>query len=762
MIRFFLTLFAILATVGPAGAQTVVVRSGEHEDFSRLVLQIPAEAAWHFERSERRIILNVDSPGIQFDIDQVFERIPRKRLTGLAQASPGSGLVFELGCECTVSDFVQPPGYLVIDIKDPDKNQIAARPALVLPVNQTPYRLPPGNAAASTAGDILPDHPNLPFPTSLNPSSTVIPLVEPGDPVKDERAHPFVPINVSEERLLAQISRATDQGLLDLRNPPRARASGTNQPVTMHSESRSTSDPALSPRPLPVSVTTVIDRDLALVSQNLNNIGTAKACLDSNLVALHEWGGEKPFEAEIGRWRSQLFGEFDKVDPPKALRLARAYLHYGFGAEAGRALSLIQGTEPRHQTIVALAQLIDHGRLSGQNPFAGQQGCNSDVAMWAFLGADNWQENVNINAIQRAVARLPDHLRLHLGPKISQKFAEAGNSEAADAVLRIVTRAGVETGSGIELAKAAVSHLDGDSEAADHALTSAVAAGSEHSPDALIELIAARFRNREAIAPDLPELAAAYAVEYRRSEKSKDLRRTHAVALALAGRFPEAFQALSDITERDGQAARVQAVNPLIALLAERADDVTFLQFSLNLGNEQKSAIPEETLNKVATRLLDLGFADHAALWLAKPTTGPDSAERQLLRAQVALAQGLPHRAMVELLGLDGPEAARVRASAMRQNGDYSQAGAMLMAAEDVDAATRSFWLAEDWEAVPEHSGTGYGQVVDTTRELNRQGETTSDLPPLAQARELMQTSMATRADIADLLQFVEATPTSR
>lgn len=755
MSRVLAALIALLIATASAGARTVVVRSGEHDGFTRLVLQLPDKVEWSLRQDGRQVKLAVDAPDIQFDTSGAFDRIPRTRLTGLRQAD--TGLVLELGCQCSVSDFIQKPGFLVIDIKDStEEAPTSQRQVFMQPINLSPYRLPSGETPAAPAPKATSD---LSLPTIVNYSPVIVKR-RPETTKPIEVKPPSIgntglrqTVNASEERLLAQISRATDQGLLDLLHQPEAHAT-TTKPISGKAVPEESD---ASPHPVSLSATTVIDRDLAAIAHILHAGDATDTCLESDLFALHEWGGNQTFDQEIGQWRSQLYEEFDRVNAVNALGLARAYLHFGFGAEALHALTVMPEPQAPNTTLTALAQLIDRGKLTGNNPFSGQQGCNSDVSMWAVIAADTLPNDVNTEAVQRAIARLPEHLRLHLGPQVSEKFSQAGDSQMAAAILRAVTRSGVETGSGIELAKAAVAQLHGDSETVHHELTSSIAEGSEHSPKALVKLVTAQFDSRSAIAPDLPDLAAAYAMEYRNGEIGPEMRRAHAIALALTGRFPDAFKTLAVLTERDGQIARGEALKPLIALLSERAGDLTFLQFSLAASSEQDPLLPEDVRNNVARRLLDLGFAEQAAHWLTGQDDRHTSQQRRLLRAEVSLALQLPHRAILELLGLNGPKAAKLRASAMMQNGDYQQAGQMLVAAEDFDAATRGFWLAEDWQAVPENAGEVYGQVVDTTLKLKHVDTETDELPPLAQARDLMQNSSSVRADIASLLQFVEA-----
>jgi len=374
------------------------------------------------------------------------------------------------------------------------------------------------------------------------------------------------------------------------------------------------------------------------------------------------------------------------------------------------------------------------------------------VALWAVLATQNVEEDINGNAVQQAFLRLPLHLRSYLGPRLSQIFAAVGDGSMASFILRAMARIDLEPGSGVELAKAAVAELKGDIETEGNELKKSLATGSEHSPEALIRLVGNIYQRREAVAPDLHGLAAAYALEYRNTDKGDELRRTYIITLALAGQFDDAFGLLSDTETRDGIAARQLATNPILALLSERADDVTFLRLAMVSARQGAENIPPETGNQIARRLIDLGFAEAASSWI-EHGENPVSKVRRLMRAEIALNSRLPNRAMVELLGLTGPKAAKLRAEAMWQEGDYQQAGQMLIAAEEYDQAARGFWMAESWEDVPNQADARYAQFVAGSVELRDSDVDTTKMAPLAEARALMQNSSSSRAEIADLLQ---------
>jgi len=125
------------------------------------------------------------------------------------------------------------------------------------------------------------------------------------------------------------------------------------------------------------------------------------------------------------------------------------------------------------------------------------------------------------------------------------------------------------------------------------------------------------------------------------------------------------------------------------------------------------------------------------------------------MMAEAALGMDLPHRALVELMGLDGAEANKLRAQALWQNGEFGRAGEYLLAEQDVDAAARGFWHSENLEAITPDADGQFSQVADVTAQLDAQVQGPEDMTPLAHARALVESSVGTRTQIEALLQGV-------
>ena len=792
MIRKALAFVVTMMVAIPAQAETIVARSGEHDGFSRLVMRLPSNANWSLNQSGTTATLRIDDPAIVFDTTQVFNRIPRERLISLRQSGVGSPLRLQLGCDCELKSFVQKDGYLVIDIRDGKAGRTYRSTSGVLPLGtlaeSSGYRfnLSPRQVQASrmelnlaaavaqqatAAGGSLGAIQLEPAPKPEEHQAVVLPAPQPAVPQEttaeqqdvaessvsllldlDETARAAT-VNASEHRLLQQIGRATNQGLLDLVMTEVSEGESSTLVAPLGTEDRPMN-------PLDhLSVTTAVDRDMGLMAQQRRNETVLAHCTRASDLAVYNWGNDAPFADQIGALRSSLYQEFDHVDRNTVMALVKTYLYFGFGAEARVMLDLLpEGT--RHvDTYRTMSVLLDGGQVTTPHPFSGQQGCDSDSAFWAALADGSIKDNANTEMIQQTLARMPVHLRVHLGPEVSRLFSDLGDQHMASAALRSVDRTGVEEVPDINLAQAAIADLAGDSETMAEELKEELAERTENAPRALIDLIKLSFKERKALSPDLPDLVASYELESRDGELGADLRLAEVMALSLTGHFTEAFKSLTNLTERDGPIARVTAIEPVMTLLTERADDVTFLQYALIFAEQGTSKEATPVAEMITRRLLDLGFSEQAQSLMMKVALEPANETRRLMMAEAALGMEMPHRALVELMGLDSPEANVLRAKALWQNGEFSRASEYLLAEEDTDGAARGFWHSENLEAITPDENVQFSQVAEVTAQLDVRAQDPEEMTPLAHARALVESSVDTRDSIEALLRGVTNDP---
>ncbi len=733
MMRVRLICFLLFLAATPVSAQTVVVRSGEHATFTRLVMKIGEGADWSVSNQGREVRVNVDQPDIRFDLGGVFKKIPRTRLRQVAQRERGGPLELSLNCNCAVEGFLQAENYLVIDIRDSTGTEFYLKPRLQ-PVDLAAYRFQLGTGGATTDGRPAVKHrkeaqggPPVEAPSGAGKSGKVISQT------------------LSEQRLLAQIERAASQGLLT--------------PVTRFADEETEiglppSEPVIAPAKAEINIasTTVIDRDLSAIASTLDELSGEPTCLPDSVVAVPDWADERPFADQIGELRASLFGEFDQLDAEIALDLARTYIHFGFGAEAERVLTLVPDPSPELDALQALTRIVDGSAIEGANPFLGQSGCAQDFALWSTLADPEKIDMSQSDALLRAFANLPRHLRHQLGPRLSRSLNKLEHNELAAAVLRDIDRSSGSTGPSHDLAEAEVESATGKTEIVVEKIEKVVASDSDVSPEALIKLIDMHYLEKKALRPDVPELAASYATEHRQGKWGSELRRVHAMSLALAGRFEAAFEALDVSAELDGPALAAAASGPVLELLAQNADDVTFLTFALPLAEPSDRKLPASLAANLSERLLALGFPQQAQAIIKKATPRGMSREDRLLRANIALANGLPHRAMIEVLNLTDPEASAIRARAMQANGDYEMAGQVLLDAESPENAARNLWLGDAWDELPLADDPRYLRLAELSTRLAKESEKNDETAPLAGARSLLDDSVGARSEIAEIL----------
>ncbi|MBK0325904.1 hypothetical protein I5535_01215 [Rhodobacteraceae bacterium F11138] len=727
--------------VSTATAQTISVRSGEHDTFTRLVLYIPAGAEWSIDQADQNAAVRLALPGVRFDTRQVFQRIRKKRLLSLAQTEEGGVLNLELACDCGVVGFNHSSRMLVVDIRDEPPEKVLKLPQ-PLHLGRHSYRFNQAYGSQSV--------PDMKLPLQIDPAPDAGENLAPA--VVALQGAETSGLNRSELRLLEQIGRASEQGLLSPIQPilEAPEIEGAAISVTSNEMPERASGN--------VSAMTVVDEEFARISDSVSRFQKEKECLDPTAVGVQNWGQDAEFANRIGNLRANLYSEFDRLNSEAVADLAKAYLYYGFGAEAREAIGLASDTVENTDVMLAMADVLDNRDTSQHSAFVNQQNCETDVAMWAVLSNPKQAWDANTDAVARAFSRLPGHLRSHLGPRLSRIFTDVDELELASAILRKIEISEETPQPDQNFASAAIDKSHGDAEAAAAKMAEVIDTDSEFSPQALIELVDTHWRERMPVAPDMHLLAASYAAEYRGTDLGDDLQRTRTVALALSGDFETAYEAYQTLQRRDPKTDTRQALIPLLYLLAENAGDVAFLKIGLSVISDPDTKLPTELTNKLARRLIDLGFAEPALTLLASSGSQQVAPERKLMRAEAALALNLPHRALVELLSVQGPEAVRLRAQAMAQNGDHRLAGQVFRDAEMNAEAARDLWLGEDWETGVDDQSSPYARMAEVSSQLLEKDMESLPQTPLAQARALLDESQSARSQLVELLEFTEET----
>ncbi len=669
------TLFA-----GSVAAQSIPVRSGEHPTFSRLVLPVSNTTEWSLVREGAGYVLDLGTGSGDFDTGNVASRLTQGRIASVDSLGDGR-LALVPACDCHATAFVFDSGTLVVDLVD------GAPPV------DSPFE----------AGVVTEPAVSLPL---ITPSA---PGVVPNFDVEIGMEDPKVSQDMSdvETALLQSIARAATQGLLEttaprdaVTLPDAAETVANGMDMTEPEELPTDLDLGMQDPVIGVRSATVIDRDMPSIAvAGSPTTDTGGTCLPDAHFAVADWVETDDFAHEIATRRAGLTAEFDQYPDGAVLSLARAYVYFGYGKEAMRVLDLDGIQSQERSVLVAMASLVD-GDAPRDPVLSTQITCATMAGFWAFLAqpAGFQGSRPDIRMLQANFRDLPAPLKGHLGTALAVRLAAMGEDEAAGQILNRASPALTGATAEQDLVTADVLAAGGDAAAAIQTLATAAQSDERLSPEALLRLFELAHEQETTVDPNLFALSESLRFENRHDPVSRRLLLAEARAYGDLVDFDNAVQTLADVP--DGPAAEGESdqktalVSEIMIGLTAKADDLTFLRHALDGVPDVLTAGAE---NALATRLLDLGFADRAAQYLLGEALGPDMGERRYLRAEAALAMGTPDDALRLLSGLTDLRAARLRTAAHVAKGDFGAAYAASEATPGSTPEVENAWRAGAW-----------------------------------------------------------------
>ncbi len=728
-------------------AETVMVQSGDHAGFSRLVFPFETRTGWQMGRIGDRYEIHFSQNDLGFDFSRVFRKIDRSRIKTLriARRAGKPAVQIELGCDCHADAFEFRPGLLVIDVKDgpPDKDSPFEKGLAGDEVNGTPEanhttfsglqaqdaELRPHVFSSEVSGgaELEPDvtkktdplydqngfrkAERLQLPLMLDHERTLPPLLQPWlEPSQKEKMR---------EAVIAEIGRAASQGLLtpqiEIPEIPEQKPEAVQKkhaPETAEIQgTRTFSDqvPSMANLPeqrtLPIHVRTGVDRDNSEAAERLVALDeNGEACLPDSLFDLSSWGKpEAPFHG-VTTSRAALVKEFDRVDPHDATILAKAYVYAGFGAEANMVLETFDVEKEDAAILRIMAEIMDDGWAFERGGLAAQIACDAPVALWAALSLPDFSRGLTINraAIKRAFAALPPHLRRHLGPILARRFLTAGDRETALSIRNAIERVNETSSASIALMNAAFQEQAGEIEGMQETLAKVYRSDRTLSAEALVKLLEAKIESGAEIEPQLIESAAAQAFELKGTQLGRDLARVHVLALGKAHRYAEAIDELRTFV-RIEEVGKVTEQTLWETLLADALldEDEAFLLFVFSAKNDLVRVRPDSPLQRsTAQRLIEMGFPEMARTILAIPAV--PQLEDRLILARGLLAEDRPEEALTRLGEAEGKEAMRLRAQALAELGRAEEAASIYKMLKDTEALREILWTRQIWPSLGE------------------------------------------------------------
>lgn len=714
----------LVCLAAPAYAAPVTIRSGEHEGFTRLVLDFGALVDWQVGRSPDGYALQLrGSPPQTYDLTQVFNLIGKGRLAAIWADPQTSQLNIGIACPCHAIPFEFRPGILVIDLRDgpPPKGssfELALDGTAVPVLDAKPVPRP--RTRPHVTGQSYDWQRRAVAELRAVPPAVTEQNAGFGDPT----------LQILRDSLLHQLGRGAAQGIVDLALPKTASNGAKPQSTLVAARVALGELPGIS-----IGTGPADDKDIAADGQD---------CPTAETLDLSTWGTDAPVSQQMAAPMAGLVLEFDHPDPVAVERAVRFDLFLGFGIESRQVMQAFPVEVPDQPLLLSLGHILDQD--SDLNPaFRGLAACDTPAALWAMLSdpAPVAGDAVNINAVLRAFSELPIHLRRHLGPELAQRFLALGDDKTAMTIRNAITRAPGKAGPQVGVMEAQIDMSQGDPAAAEIRLKAVLADGGPEAPEALVALTEARIAQNLPVGADLVTALESVLVEQTGTDQQVKTRRALGLAQAASGDFDSAFVSLGNAPD---------AGPDLWRILSKIGSNQALLAHAVLSSAQDLPTATAETRKDIATRLLGLGLAEQSLRWIDS-----DAGQNNLLLGQIHLARLDGQAALAALTGVPEETAAPLRAAAFNIMGDNPAAAQVFADLGDTEAERRASARARDWPQTARLSPDDWGGVVEKlmpTAGIDTAPETTASL---ALGHQIIENTAQTRSNIVALMAKVAA-----
>ncbi|WP_185802809.1 hypothetical protein [Pontivivens nitratireducens] len=441
---------AVFLIANQAYAQDLTtVRSGEHATFTRLVIDTPPPDEWSAIQEDRTVTINLPDIG-NLSLDTIFDRIPRTRLLNISVA--GDDLILRLGCNCPVQVFPQVDRNLVIDIRD-----TGSEPAVEA-------------SDLSQAVTVTDDSASRMFP----PEPPATPEIFSQPDLNDVR-----------ERLVEQLTRAADQGLLKLSEDAPNTQDVVEEPAPEPEREpeaplEDVGVPELASTPN-VDIRTAFDtptRDYPADDPGCN------APVPQTFATLQE-----QYSTYVSN-RTTLYGEFDALNERALRDTIEQAIGLGLGAESLAILVHHKGILRAEATYTDMARIVD-----GMEPgiaLLTHVECPGALGLWARLANDEaFLARRHVDGDLATLGTFPPEHRILIAQRVAEKWLELSLLASAQRALDFANRSGIPASREMQLTASRIAQRRRDVQTARTGFE-ALAAGTDlvghHARAHLIEI----------------------------------------------------------------------------------------------------------------------------------------------------------------------------------------------------------------------------------------------------------------------------------
>ncbi|MEO0387261.1 MAG: hypothetical protein AAF281_06990, partial [Pseudomonadota bacterium] len=391
------------------------------------------------------------------------------------------------------------------------------------------------------------------------------------------------------------------------------------------------------------------------------------------------WTSDAPLLDQLANYRRALVADHGGIDQKRLEEMVKFYIAIGFGREAEQLLTHADGNSRKHRLLADLARVVEGRAIREDSVMHDMAACRGRIAMWRVAaGLDPVEPDTpQADALIDAFSELPHALRRIAGAEIMRHAVAGGDSESAEALMRILDRTpgDMSASEGFLRARIAVDRGEVDRS---RALVAEFV--DDRGPNTLKLLLiqAEDILSTKAQVP--PELIADLEIEqrlWRGTGTELDVTLALARLDFLAGNAPRGFERLEtasrhfpDAETRIGAVGRVGLRSLDLADLTPGTFAALVLENSDVLGRDRDSV----ALRKQLARGMIAKGLPNAALALVERLPLLPTRENRLLRAEARLESEDAAGALALLDGLDGEDAVRLRADAYVRLGTLSNA----------------------------------------------------------------------------------------
>lgn len=750
MKKAFLAFTLYLLSFAGAYAEPLMVRSGEHATFTRLVLPLPENANWSIENLPGNSRLLFEGFDKGFDLRYAFEIIPRTRLKALI-ARP-SELVLQLSCACPVDTFIERSRFLVIDIFD---GPLLEAVADELPTSSEPAGTAPALSSLPSSdfayGELLWSG-NAAFagPLQSGGAQQATESSKESESLSTEEAEAAI-LSDTQERLLADFSSAVSNGLVQPKQTAASTDTEVGPEIEIYDSSAIAQEIALSPE----SQIRVTDSRDVPENGSLVNLATSGAvCPNPESFDVAAWGTNGGFDKQIANSNLNLIDDLGRTNREQVLKHARLYIYFGFGAEAKQTLEMLPGLSAENPELVDLANIMEFGYSYEPDRLSRYADCFSNVALWAILADRNMSKDhdVNAKAALRALNLLPAHLKFFLAQKLSNRLLELGDKESAKIAIRSFERLEENASNSPTMANAKIADLQNDEDGFEEILKEIIDTQTTEAPEAIAAIVQNHVDQNTVVPADLALLAESYAFEFKDTQLGHKMLRTFILAATKSAQFEKVFDLLREGDEMSvfDEVTRSNLVSFVFSEFTKASNDTDFIKGVFRQVPYLGADIENEVLVDVAARMLRLGFAEQATFLLSKISPAFQSTDLRILNAGLFLISGQYNEGLMELDGLEGAEVSRLRAELMEMLGDNLEAASYFEEANMPERAVSSLWLSDEWSEAIAETTPIFGPLSQLNKQNATEGMSRENM--LAKSGDAISLSSAARLALQNAL----------